>query len=390
MTVGIRQLITTNVDKPLFTIASAILLFGLVMVASSSIAETVHIKNATQLHFFNRQLLFAIVGVVVGFIVLQLPLSYLERYSHYLLILGIVMLLALLIPGVGKTVNYSTRWIAVGPFSIQISEFVKLFAILYLAGYLVRHHHKINNNFMGMFIPFLMLSIVASLIVIEPDLGAAATLLAVVLGMMFLGGARLAQFMLLILLLTIGVALVIQYGPEYRINRLLAFMNDPWLDPYSKYYYQISQALISYGRGEWFGSGLGASIQKLDYLPEAHTDFIFSVIAEEFGLIGSAIVILAFAALVWRIFIVAKNAMDAGHYYGAHLTHGVALWFMIQAFVNIGVNMNVLPTKGLTLPLISYGGSSMLTMLIALAIVLRVHSECSPDGKRARIRRSAV
>ncbi|MFZ2405302.1 MAG: putative lipid II flippase FtsW, partial [Methylobacter sp.] len=269
-------------------------------------------------------------------------------------------------------VNGSVRWLSVGGLRIQVSEVVKFFSVIYMAGYVTRYQESVQNAAFGLVKPLGLFSVASLLLLMEPDFGSAVVIIMIAMGIMFLAGARLSQF--IVLLLVIGVlAMLLVYFSPYRLVRVTSFM-DPWADPL-KTGFQLVQALISFGRGEWLGVGLGSGIQKLFYLPEAHTDFLFSVIAEELGLLGVITVIGLFSLLVWRTFAIAAAAEQAGQRFSAFIAYGLGIWFGFQSFVNMGVNMGILPTKGLTLPLMSYGGGSMMIMCCAVALLFRVQSE---------------
>jgi cell division protein FtsW len=277
-----------------------------------------------------------------------------------------------LIPGIGKVVNGSSRWINLLGLRIQVSEVFKLIAVIYMASFIDRHIRIVRTSVQGMVRPFALLAVAALLLLKEPDFGATAVIMATAMGMLFLAGASLWQFGLLFGLVA-GAAVVLIMTAEYRLRRVLSFV-DPWDDPLNSDF-QLTQALIAFGRGEWSGVGLGSSIQKMFYLPEAHTDFLFSVIGEELGLLGTTTVIFLFMVIVWRAFVIGQLAERAGTRFSAFLAYGIGIWFGLQAFINMGVNMGMLPTKGLTLPLMSYGGGSMMVMCSTLAILFRVRSE---------------
>jgi cell division protein FtsW len=357
---------------PLLVGAVVVLLsLGLVMVASASL----HIAAETygQPWFYTiRQVIFIALGLLAGLICFKVPVSVWERLGPLLLLGGLVMLLLVLIPGIGRTVNGATRWINLGVFNLQVSELMKLFVIVYLAGYLVRHGDEVRTSFKGFLKPMVVLSLVALLLLMEPDFGSAAVIMATALAMLLIGGVRLWQFGLLVLLVA-GAMAVLAITSPYRMERLTTFLN-PWADPFNSGF-QLTQALIAIGRGEIWGVGLGSGVQKLFYLPEAHTDFLFSVLAEEFGLVGSLLVISLFVIFVLRSFAIGRTAEQKGAQFAAYLAYGLGLWLGLQAFINIGVNMGVLPTKGLTLPLMSYGGSSIVVCCMAVALLLRVDFE---------------
>jgi cell division protein FtsW len=289
-----------------------------------------------------------------------------------LLILSIGLLFLVLLPGIGRQVNGSMRWLGFGPFGLQVSEFVKLTMIVYLAGYLVRQEKQVQNQIRGFLKPLMVLAVITFLLLREPDFGAATVILVTSLGMLFLAGVRIWQF---IVLLT-GVAIILgilAVSSPYRLARLTTFLN-PWANQFDSGY-QLTQSLIAFGRGGWFGVGLGESIQKLFYLPEAHTDFLFAVLTEELGLIGGLFMILLFSLLVWRALYIGYRCFNIGQRFSTYLAYGIGLNIALQVMINIGVNTGVLPTKGLTLPLMSYGGSSLLMICIMLALLLRIDYE---------------
>ncbi|MFT5349318.1 MAG: cell division protein FtsW [Planctomycetota bacterium] len=344
---------------------------GLVMVASASVtvAERHFIEP---LHYFWRQSIAAALGLSISFLVIKTPLAIWRQVSVPLLMLGVFSLILVLIPGVGREVNGSMRWISLGPFNLQSSEPIKIFVITYMAGYLVRHRDKVISSFAGFIRPIGVVTLVAGLLLLEPDYGSAVVLFATALGMLFMGGVPLSRFLAWMCAAT-AVLMSLAVLSPYRLQRLTSFL-DPWQDPFNSGF-QLTQALIAFGRGEWFGVGLGNSVQKLFYLPEAHTDFVFAVFAEEFGLLGSVLLILAFLFLVWRAFVIAKLAEQSGKDFAAYVAYGVGTLIGLQAFINMGVNMGVLPTKGLTLPLISYGGNSMAVSCVLIALLIRVDLE---------------
>ena len=367
-------------DRLLWLAAAALFILGLVMVASSSL-DIAERSYGEPFHYVMRQLAYAAIALVLGCAVLRLPLALLERVSAPLLLLGMALLLLVLLPGIGREVNGSARWLPLGPFNLQPSELMKLFMVLYLAGYLVRRGDEVRSAVSGFAKPMLLLGLVCLLLLAEPDFGAAAVLMATAMGMMFLGGVRIWQFVLLIGGLALA-AVALAVSSPYRLERITAFL-DPWADPFASGF-QLTQALIAFGRGEWLGVGLGNSIQKLFYLPEAHTDFLFAVLAEELGLVTALLVIGLFSVIVWRAFLIARRAERAGMRYAAYVAYGCGMWTGLQAFINIGVNMGVLPTKGLTLPLMSYGGSSLIVSCMVIALLQRVAMEAAAPAGRGR------
>lgn len=344
---------------------------GLLMVASASIVVSDH-----QLHqpfyYFYKQLILLALGVALGGIIVQFEVAAWEKISSALLI-GVMLLLGLvLIPGIGHSVNGSMRWIGFGPASMQVSELAKFATVVYLASYLVRRHDEINTSLMGFLKPMMLLGIIAILLLREPDFGATVVIMATALGMMFLGGMRLRHFVLLfgIVLLCLSVLAI---SEPYRVKRVTTFLN-PWLNPFGNGY-QLTQSLMAFGRGGWLGAGLGKSVQKVFYLPEAHTDFLFAIIAEELGLVGVLVVITLFTLLIIRIFSIGRRSQQLHYHFAGFVAYGFAFWLSIQFMVNIGVSSGMLPTKGLTLPLMSYGGSSMLVTCVVFALLLRIDYE---------------
>jgi len=312
------------------------------------------------------------VSVLAAYGVIRLPLKVWQRLSAVALIVSGLLLIIIFIPGVGRRVNGSLRWIGVGILALQVSEFVKLAVIVYLADYAVRHEDRLRHTTSGVVKPLCLLAVLCGLLLLEPDFGATIVLMATALGMLFLAGARLRSFLILIglvLILFAGLAVV----APYRFVRLTAFLH-PWATPYHSGY-QLTQSLIAFGRGGIWGVGLGNSVQKLFYLPEAYTDFLFAVLAEELGLWGSFVVVGLFTALVGRILLLGRRAQRRNQLFAAYLSYGVGLWLGLQTIINIGVNIGLLPTKGLTLPLMSYGGSSLLISCVAIAMVIRVDYE---------------
>jgi len=367
-------------DGPLLAAALLLLGLGLVMVGSASVSIADRLVGEP-FHYLFRQGAYAALGLGLAAAMMRVPLALWERAGPFLLLFGMALLALLLLPGLGRTVNGSTRWLMVGPANLQVSELMKLALVVYLAGYLVRRGEEVRSTVGGFLKPLLLVGIIGLLLLLQPDFGAVVVLAATALGMLFLGGVRLSLFALLCVGAGALLALLAVSSP-YRMQRLTSFLN-PWADPYDAGF-QLTQALIAFGRGEWLGVGLGGSVQKLFYLPEAHTDFLFAVLAEELGLVGAVGVMLLFLFLVVRCFVIGRRALRAERPFGGYLAYGVGLWLGLQAFINFGVNMGVLPTKGLTLPLMSYGGSSMLATCLAIAMVLRVDHETRHPAGRAR------
>ncbi len=373
-----------TIDRQLLFSTIALLIIGLVMVGSASISMA-DSKLDQPFYYFIRQFLFAIVGLGVGWLIYSVRLSTWQRYAPHLLVLGTILLVLVLIPGVGRLVNGSRRWLPLGPINIQVAEIIKLLAIIYIADYLQRHYGQLKTSFFKIFAPLFLLVVAAGLLLSQPDLGSVVVILSTVLAMLFLGGARLDVFVALIMALGAGFWIMVWIEP-YRMERLQSFMN-PWADPFNTGF-QLTQALIAFGRGDWLGVGLGSSMQKLFYLPEAHTDFLYSILAEELGLVGAMSVIVLFFIFVWRALVIGRAAELAGQVFAAQVAYGIGIWIGLQACINMGVNMGVLPTKGLTLPLMSYGGSSLVIACIAIGLLFRVDLETrQPEKAAARLRR---
>jgi cell division protein FtsW len=377
-----------QIDPVLLGIVSTLLLGGLVILASASISVSDSIAN-DPFFYVSRQAIAALLGAAAGFICLFVPMRFWLSTGPLMLLIAFALLLVVLVPGLGHTANGSTRWIRLGVFNLQASEPARLCLMIYLAGYLVRQNKSIRERFTGFLKPIVVLVVASCLLLLEPDFGAAIVLLCTAFAMMFVAGARFRDFSVFAGLGVIAAALLIM-TKEYRLERLTGFM-DPWADPFDTGF-QLTQSLIAIGRGEWFGVGLGDGVQKLFYLPDAHTDFVFAVFAEEFGLAGSVFLISLFAALLWRIFRIGMQAANAERFFEAYLAIGIGTWLGLQAFINLGVNMGLLPTKGLTLPLISYGRSSMIVAMISIGILFRIHHELQidtrPTNRRRKTRRA--
>ena len=357
----------------------ALLLVGLVMVASASIGIADRATGAP-FGYFERQLMYAALGLVAGAFALCIPTPIWDRYSQLLLAAGFVLLLLVLVPGLGHEVNGSRRWLRLGIMNFQVSELARVLLLTYLASYAVRRADELTATFGGFVKPVGVLVAAAVLLLLEPDFGAATVLMTTGLAVLFLAGARIRHLVVPIVLGVAAMALL-AVTSSYRLRRLTAF-RDPWQDPFDSGF-QLTQSLIAIGRGEWFGVGLGSSVQKLFYLPEAHTDFVFAVLAEEFGFVGVVTVLALFALLVGRALVIARNAARAELPFQSYLAASIGVWLGLQVFVNVGVNTGLLPTKGLTLPLLSYGGSSMLVTLGWLGVLLRVHHETQSAGRSA-------
>ena len=363
-----------DLDPWLLWPALGLLLFGMVMVYSASIAiaEGSRFTGYQPTYFLVRHGFFLAIGLVGGIMAFQLPVRLWQQLAPWLFIAGALMLIVVLVPHLGKSVNGAQRWIPLGPVNLQPSELMKLFAVLYAADYTTRKladMHSFRRGFVPMAIVMVM---IGALLLREPDFGAFVVIISIAMGILFLGGLNGRMFAVLFVFLIMAFIVLIWTSP-YRRERLFGFM-DPWQDAYGKGY-QLSHALIAFGRGEWFGVGLGASIEKLFYLPEAHTDFLLAVIAEELGFFGVTAVVAMFAILVQRCFSVGRQALALDRIFGGLVAQGIGIWIGVQSFINMGVNMGLLPTKGLTLPMMSFGGSGILANCLALAILLRIDYE---------------
>lgn len=353
----------------LFSIVLSVI--GVVMVGSASM-DMAALTYKSPFYFVQRQLVFLLGGIVCAALVYQVPLSVWERSSVPLLFVAYFLLLLVLIPGIGRTVNGSTRWLAAGPINVQVSEIVKVCAMMYVAGYLVRRTHEVRERFSGFIKPVMLLSIMVAFLMKQPDFGAVVVIMTSVFVMLFLAGVKFGQFMLVIVGSLAAGALMV-FSSTYRMKRVLGYI-DPWAEQYASGY-QLVQSLIAFGRGEWTGVGLGNGIQKLFYLPEAHTDFVFAVMAEEFGLLGNLVVLALFMGLVFTALSVGRAAEKQGKRFNGYLVYGLSVMLGMQALVNMGVSSGLLPTKGLTLPLISYGGSSLVVVCVVLALIMRADYE---------------
>jgi cell division protein FtsW len=358
---------------------AALLLVGLVMVASASIGVSDR-DTGTPFHFFQRQFAFVCLGLVAAAVAVSIPTTLWDKYSKVLMGAAFLLLLLVLVPGIGHEVNGSRRWVRLGFMNFQVSELARVLLLTYVASYAVRRADELRADFKGFIKPVGVLAGAAVLLLLEPDFGAATVLMATGLAVLFLAGVRILHLMVP-LVLGVAAMTTLAVTSSYRLRRLTSF-RDPWQDAFDSGF-QLTQSLIAIGRGEWFGVGLGSSVQKLFYLPEAHTDFVFAVLAEEFGLAGVVLVLGLFALLVGRALAISRNAARAGLAFQSLLAAAVGVWLGLQVFVNVGVNMGLLPTKGLTLPLLSYGGSSMLVTLGWLGVLLRVHHETQATGRSA-------
>ena len=370
-----------NYDVTLAWASLLLFAIGLVMVYSASIAmaEASAYTGYRPWYFLARHAVFVVAGLLAALIAFQVPLKGWQRAAPYLFMLGALLLAAVLVPALGKQVNGSKRWLSLYVVNLQPSELMKLFVVLYAASYAVRKasflhaEQPLRQTLLKGFLPLLAVMIATgALLLHEPDFGACVVIVAIAFGILFLGGLDWRLLIGLGFLLPVALWLMIRFAP-YRLQRFAGFL-DPWSDPLGKGY-QLTHSLIAFGRGEWLGVGLGASVEKLLYLPEAHTDFLLAVVAEELGFAGVALVVVLFAWLLVRAYAIGRQAARLERPFSALVAHGIGIWIGVQTFINIGVNMGVLPTKGLTLPLLSFGGSGILANCLALAILMRVDFE---------------
>lgn len=358
-------------DRWLLFSTVCIVAVGLLMVASSSIVISEQLYHHP-FYFLGKQIFYFLLGLLCGFFVLRVDTRIWQKMSVYFLMFSAMLLVLVLIPGIGRSVNGSMRWIGFGLFGFQVSELAKLSVVIYLSGYLVRHQDEVRHKLSGFIKPMFILCLLAALLLKEPDFGAAVVIIATAMGMMFIAGVRMRHFIALLSIVAVAIAGLAISSP-YRMQRLTSFLN-PWANQFDSGY-QLTQSLIAFGRGSWFGMGLGESVQKLFYLPEAHTDFLMAVLAEETGLLGTLVIIALYVLLVSRGMIIARRAQLMERYFAAYVAYGLSLWIGLQTMINMGVNSGLLPTKGLTLPLMSYGGSSMLVMCIVIALLMRIDHE---------------
>ncbi|HEY2809326.1 MAG TPA: putative lipid II flippase FtsW [Steroidobacteraceae bacterium] len=366
-----------HLDPVTIALALGIVLLGLIMVTSASVSIAGQ-ESGQPFFYLERQLLLTLIGAGCAALLFCVPTDALERASLPLLGVAIGLLIVVLVPGLGHAVNGSRRWLRLAGANFQVSELARVLVLIWVASYAVRREEQLRESFAGLVKPLALLMFVAVLLLAEPDFGAATVLFATGFALLFLAGARLRYVIAMTVTAVAGFGLLAVASP-YRLRRLITF-TDPWADPFNSGF-QLTQSLIAIGRGQWFGVGLGDSVQKLFYLPEAHTDFLFAVLAEELGLVGVVLTLALFLGLVWRSFYIARLANSAGLKFPAYLAAGFGLWVGIQAFINIGVNMGVLPTKGLTLPLMSYGRSSLIVALAWVGLLLRVYHEAMREQR---------
>ena len=352
--------------------------FGIIMAASTTV-EMAYKDHADAFFYVKKQLVFLLIGLLSLFVVSRIRLVYWESFGPLLLVVSIALLTLVLIPGLGRSVNGSSRWLMVGPIGIQISEFAKIAMIVYLSGYMVRHSLRVQTKFGAFLNPLVILGLIVVLLILEPDFGSAVVFVVTVFAMLYLGGVRFTPF-LLFTSAAIALLVLLAVSSPYRLERISSFL-DPWADPFDTGF-QLTQALIAIGNGGVFGVGVGESIQKLFYLPEAHNDFVFAVLAEEMGLLGVMILLVAYFVLIWRCFVLGKRAQELQMMFAQNIAYGCGIWFALQTAISLSVNMGMLPTKGLSLPFLSVGGSNLLVSCIALGLLMRVYIEISQQGAR--------
>nr|WP_236471601.1 putative lipid II flippase FtsW [Pseudomonas syringae] len=360
-----------DLDFPMLVGCLALLGLGLVMITSAS-SEVAAVQSGNTLYMMTRHLVYLLIGLGACGVTMMIPVATWQRLGWMMLLGAFGLLLLVLVPGIGREVNGSMRWIGFGAFNVQPSEIAKVFVVIFLAGYLIRQQQEVRESWMGFFKPFIVLLPMAGLLLMEPDFGATVVMMGAAAAMLFLGGVGLFRFSLVVVLAVASVVVLVQAQP-CRMTRLTIF-TDPWADQFGSGY-QLTQALIAFGRGEWFGVGLGNSVQKQFYLPEAHTDFVFSVLAEELGVVGSLITVALFLFVSIRGMYIGMWAERAKQFFGAYVAYGLSFLWIGQFLINIGVNVGLLPTKGLTLPFLSYGGSSLVICCASLGLLLRIEWE---------------
>ncbi|GAA0855542.1 cell division protein FtsW [Aliiglaciecola litoralis] len=364
-------------DVNFILLSLALMTIGLVIVTSASMPVAARLFD-DPFHFAIRHGIYLILASIAACVVMQIPMQWWRVSNPYLLLSAVMLLILVLF--IGRNVNGATRWLAVGPITIQVAEIAKLFFFCYLAGYLVRRYEEVTENLKGFIKPLIVFFVLALLLLLQPDLGTVVVMFATTIGLLFLAGAKLWQFFGLVITgLAAITALILMEG--YRVDRMTYFL-DPWAKPFGEGY-QLTQSLMAFGRGDWLGQGLGNSLQKLEYLPEAHTDFIVSILAEEFGFIGVAVVLAVLFVLVFKALKLGNLALANERPFEAYLAYAIGIWFSFQTAVNVGASAGILPTKGLTLPLVSYGGSSMIVMAVAVALLVRIDFEIRVDGVQA-------
>ncbi|WP_196582599.1 cell division protein FtsW [Aliivibrio fischeri] len=357
-------------DRQLIWISLGLMLTGLIMVGSASFPISTRLTDQP-FHFMLRHMLFVCLALGASSVVLRIQLDTWLKYSGKFLFVSILLLIAVLL--VGKSVNGAARWLPLGIFNLQPAEVAKLSLFIFISGYLVRRHGEVRESFKGFVKPLIVLITLAFFLLLQPDLGTTIVMFVTTIGMLFIAGAKLWQFIALVMS-GISLVIVLIIAEPYRMRRVTSFL-DPWQDPFGSGY-QLTQSLMAFGRGSWFGEGLGNSIQKLEYLPEAHTDFVFAVVAEELGFVGVTLILVLIFALVLKALLIGRKCLQYDQRFGGFLAFGIGIWFAFQTLVNVGAAAGIVPTKGLTLPLISYGGSSLIIMSVAVSLLIRIDHEC--------------
>lgn len=367
-------------DRQLVWLSFGLMMVGLIMVSSASIPVSFRLVDEP-FYFAMRQGVYLIGALIIAGVAMQIPLARWQQLSIPMLFVSLVLLVAVLV--VGRSINGAVRWLPLGFFNLQPAEVAKLSLFLFISGYLVRRHGEVRESFIGFLKPLAVLVLIAGLLLLQPDLGSVVVMFVTTVGMLFIAGAKLWQFGAL-MFTGLGLVGLLIIAEPYRVARVTSFL-DPWQDPFGSGY-QLTQSLMAFGRGSWWGQGLGNSIQKLEYLPEAHTDFVIAVLAEELGLVGVTLVLLMVFALVFRALFIGKRCLEANQLFGGFLAFGIGIWFAFQALVNVGAAAGIMPTKGLTLPLVSYGGSSLFIMSTAVALLLRIDHEYRLETAQAHQR----
>ncbi|MUL02326.1 cell division protein FtsW [Aliivibrio fischeri] len=357
-------------DRQLIWISLGLMLTGWIMVGSASFPISTRLTDQP-FHFMLRHMLFVCLALGASSVVLRIQLDTWLKYSGKFLFVSILLLIAVLL--VGKSVNGAARWLPLGIFNLQPAEVAKLSLFIFISGYLVRRHGEVRESFKGFVKPLIVLITLAFFLLLQPDLGTTIVMFVTTIGMLFIAGAKLWQFIALVMS-GISLVIVLIIAEPYRMRRVTSFL-DPWQDPFGSGY-QLTQSLMAFGRGSWFGEGLGNSIQKLEYLPEAHTDFVFAVVAEELGFVGVTLILVLIFALVLKALLIGRKCLQHDQRFGGFLAFGIGIWFAFQTLVNVGAAAGIVPTKGLTLPLISYGGSSLIIMSVAVSLLIRIDHEC--------------
>lgn len=375
---NLESSLSSRVDPQIFYCVLALLVIGVTMMTSTTV-EMAYRDYGDPFFLMKKQGVFLLLGMFCIFLLSNIRLVFWERVGPLLLIVALAALVLVLVPGIGRSVNGSSRWLALGPISLQVSEFAKIATIIYLAGYITRHEPSVQTSFRGFLNPVAVLAVIVALLVMEPDFGSAVVFVATVFIMLYLGGVKFSQF----LLFTVSAIVILSFiavSDDYRLDRISSFRN-PWADPFNTGF-QLTQALIAIGNGGLFGVGIGESVQKLFYLPEAHNDFVFSVLAEETGLFGVLILLTCYFLLVKRCFILGAQAQAAKMTFAQNLAYGCGVWLALQSTISLSVNMGLLPTKGLSLPFLSVGGSNLLASCIAIGLLMRVYLEVKERGVR--------